>query len=129
MIQAASSLWLALALVLGAASPLTAAPPSVRHSGRVVAIDAQSGTLILDEVGPWRRESGRTVVTRLTIALTAETHVTAVFRVNAPGAFVGDFIEVALGAADLVPGDYVTADCVHERRGLRAVSVTVAELD
>lgn len=128
MIQIAASLLIALSLL--AASPATAAESTrMKHSGTVVSIDAARGVVVLAEVGPWRLQKGETVVTRRTIVLTPATKVDTFIRVNAPGAFAGDFIEVELDAADVSPGDFVTVDCLHERSRLVALRVTMAELE
>ncbi len=127
MIRLASSIL--LALVLGA-SVLTSAADTVRtssHSGAVVAIDPQGGVLIMEEVGPWRVEQGRIVVIRRTITLTSATRFNTFIRVDVPGRFGGDFLEVALDAEDITPGDFVTAQCRGERGKLVAVRVTMAE--
>jgi hypothetical protein len=121
---------LVLLLALGA-SPLTPAADAARtstHSGTVVALDPQGGVMIIEEIGPWRVEQGGTVVTRRTMALTPVTKFNTFIRVNVPGGFAGDFIEVTLDAEDMASGDFVTAECVHERRRLLAVRVTMAEL-
>ena len=128
MIRAVGSLLLIL-LVAGAAAPGSAAPAGARHSGMIVFIDAERGVLVLDEVGPWRVVNGRTVTTRLTIDLTRETRVNTFIRVDVPGRFAGDFLEVALDPADLTPGDVVTVDCLHEPGRLVAAAVTLAALD
>ena len=128
MIRLASSLLLALAL---GASVVTTAADAARtstYSGAVVALDPQGGVMIMEEVGPWRVEQGRTVVTRRTISLTSATTFNTFIRVDAPGRFAGDFIEVALDAEDITPGDFVTAECLNERGRLVAVRVTTAEV-
>jgi hypothetical protein len=127
MIGTAASILLALFLLLPSAPPAALAAPDTRHSGTIVAIDPQGGVMILEEIGPWGVDHGKTVVTRLTITLTALTKVNTFIRVNAPGAFAGDFIEVSLDVADVSPGDFATADCVHEHGRLIAPRVTVAE--
>jgi len=120
---------LALALVLGLApAGLTAdAARTTTHSGTVVAIDPEGGVLIIEELGPWRVEQGRTVVTRRTVVLTADTKFNTFIRVNVPGAFAGDFLEVALDADSITPGDFVTAECAPERGRLVGLRVTLAE--
>ncbi|HET7344027.1 MAG TPA: hypothetical protein VFL90_21365 [Methylomirabilota bacterium] len=128
MLAIVASLILSASL-LGVAPAPAADTPHVKHSGTVVAVDAQRGVLVLAEVGPWRLDHGETVVTRRTIVLTPATKVDALIRVSVPGGFVGDFLEVPLDAADLTPGDFVTVDCLHERGRLVALRVSVAELD
>jgi hypothetical protein len=128
MIRLASSLLLVLALSASAVTPAADAARTSTHSGAVVAIDPQGGVMIMEEVGPWRVERGRTVVTRRTISLTSATTFNSFIRVDVPGRFAGDFIEVALDAEDITPGDFVTAECLHERDRLVAVRVTRAEV-
>lgn len=128
MIRLASSLLLALALGASAMTPAADAARTSTHSGSVVAVDPQGGVLILEEVGPWRVEQGRTVVTRRTISLTSATTFNSFIRVDVPGRFAGDFIEVALDAEDITPGDFVTAECLQERGRLVALRVTLAEV-
>lgn len=128
MIRLASSLL--LALTLGASTVTLAAdvPRTSIYSGTVVAVDPQGGRMIMEEVGPWRMENGKTVVTPRTISLTSATTFNTFIRVDVPGRFAGDFIEVALDAEDITPGDFVTVECLRERGRLVAVRVTMAEL-
>ena len=128
MIRLASSLLLVLALSASAVTPAADAARTSTHSGAVLAIDPQGGVMIMEELGPWRVEQGRTVVTRRTISLTAATTLNTFIRVDVPGRFAGDFIEVALDAEDITPGDFVTAECLQVRGRLVAVRVTLAEL-
>jgi hypothetical protein len=117
-----------LVLVTAIATPAADAAQATRYSGTVTAVDPEGGVMVLEEVGPWRLDRGATVVTRRTIRLTASTKYNVFVRVDAPGAFAGDFIEVVLDVNDVAVGDFVTAECV--RRGDRpvALTVTVAEL-
>ena len=118
---------LTLAVAL-AASTAAGAAGTTRHSGTVLSIDPQRGVLVLGEIGPWRVKHGETVVTRRRISLTPETKFDVFVRVNVPGRFAGDYIEVALDPTDVAPGDFVTAECVREGGRLVARTVTVAEL-
>lgn len=68
-------------------------------------------------------------MTRRTVVVTPDTEFNTFIRVNAPGGFAGDFLEVALEAGDVTPGDFATAECVAERGRLVAVRVTVAETE
>jgi hypothetical protein len=115
----------ALALLSGgtasAASPL-------RHSGAVVRIDPLEGVLVIEEVGFWWVDRGETVVTRRTIGLRPTTRFRVFIRINVPDRYGGDFLEVALEATDIAPGDFVTAECVRERGRLVALTVTKAEM-
>ena len=131
MIQAAAGILVALSLLAASpTSPSSAANTArMKHSGTVISIDAERGVMVLAEVGPWRVRNGEMVVTRRTIRLTPATKVDTFIRVNVPGQFAGDFLEVPLDAADVTPGDFVTVDCLHERGRLIALRVTMAELE
>lgn len=128
MMRGASSLLLALVLAAGPVASVSDAANTTTHSGTVAAIDPQGGVLIIEEVGPWRLEQGTTVVTRRTISLTSQTKVNTFMRVDVPGRFGGDFLEVELAAEDISPGDFATAECVRQRGRLVAVRVTLAEV-
>jgi hypothetical protein len=129
MIRSASSLALALALGVLVAVPAADAARTTAYSGTVVAVDTQGSVLIVDEVGPWRLAQGQTVLTRRTVMVRPETTFNTFIRVNVPGGFPGDFLEVALDAEDVTPGDFVTAECFLERGRLVAVRVTIAEVN
>jgi hypothetical protein len=128
MTLGARSLTLTLALAAALTAGAAAAAGGTTYSGTVVAIDPREGVLVLDEVGPWRVEQGRTVLTRRTVHLTAETKFSSFIRVTVPGAFAGDFLEVELAADSVTPGDFATVECVQERGRLVALRVTLAEV-
>lgn len=121
--RAARSLLVALFL-LGA--PAADAADGPRYSGTIIVIDPGRGVMVIEEMGP--ASSGKVSVTRRTITLTARTKFNRFIRVNAPGAFAGDFIEVVLDADDVSPGEFATAECRLERGRLVAMTVTLAEL-
>lgn len=116
---------LGFAMMAGTAG---AADGTTRHSGTIVEIDAAAGGLVLEEVGPWRVVNGETVVDRVTIRLTDVTTFRSFIRVNVPGGYQGDFLEVALDAYDVTPGDYATVTSVHSGKTMTALSVAVAEI-
>jgi hypothetical protein len=126
MIRTASALALAWLLLV---APVVAAADDGRttFSGTIAAIDVQERVLLVDEVGPWRTAQDRTLTTRHTVLFTAHTKFNTFIRVNVPGAFAGDFIEVELDADSVTPGDFATVECVRERGRLVAVRVTLAE--
>ena len=115
MIRLVSSLLLVLALSASAMTPAADAARTSTHSGTVVAVDPQGGVMIMEEVGPWRVERGQTVVTRRIVSLTRATIFNSFIRVDVPGRFAGDFIEVALDAEDITPGDFVSATSMTPR--------------
>ena len=128
MVRMAGSLFLALALGLALIAPAADAAGATAYSGTIVSVDPRGGVLMLDEVGPWRVAQGKTVVTRRTIVVTSTTKFNTFIRVNVPGGFGGDFLEVALDIDDITIGDFVTAECVSEHGRLVALRVTLAEL-
>lgn len=99
-----------------------------RRSGRVMGIDDRVGMILIEEVGPWQVRKGVTQVRRHTIVVTPSTKIASHIRVNVPGRFAGDFIEVPLTLSDVSLGDFVTVECRRERGQLIAVSIAVAEL-
>jgi hypothetical protein len=99
-----------------------------RRSGRVLGIDDRVGMILIAEVGPWQVRNGVTQVTRHTIVVLPSTKIASYIRVNVPGRFDGDFIEVPLTLQDVSIGDFVTVECRRERGQLIASSIAVAEL-
>lgn len=121
-----------LSIVLGSllALPAFADAQQMKHSGSIVGIDRDRGTITLEEVGPWRVVRGATVVTTRTIVVTAATEFALVGRVDdGPSGFPGDFIEERLDPWDLRYDDFVTVDCLHRGSGLIALKITVAAPD
>jgi hypothetical protein len=104
-----------------------AAGADERRSGRVIAVDDRSGVIVIDEVGPWRVQKGVTQVTRHSIVVTPSTKITSHIRVNIPGRFQGDFLEVPFELGDVARGDFVTVECRREGGRLIASSIAVAE--
>jgi hypothetical protein len=81
-----------------------------RHSGTIRAVDQAAGTLVLDEVGPWRMAKSVAEVTPLTVALAPETEVLIVTRAEgvAPTGWPGDYIEMPSDGTALKLGEFVT---------------------
>lgn len=129
-VRVAMLVWMSLVAGLGLlpGDSSWAAGPE-RHSGTVVNLDLRESVLVIDEVGPWRVERGETVVTRRTIRYTPSTRFNVFIRIDVPDRFAGDFLEVELEPADITPGDFVTAECVRERAGLVALTVTLADTE
>jgi hypothetical protein len=110
------------------ASVVAAAPAgsaTVRHSGIVTSVDPASGTLTLQEMGPWK--SPATKVTQLSIALQPTTTVGLVERSTGvgDGGWPGAYVESPLKPADLRAGDFATVSTVHDGGRLVAVSIDV----
>src|SRR5262249_41896145 len=119
------------AILIGCLVALGLMTPSVRaderRSGRVLGIDDRVGMILIEEVGPWQGRKGATQVTRHALVVLPATKIASHIRVNAPGRFGGDFIEVPLTLRDVSIGDFVTVECRRERGQLIASSISVAE--
>jgi hypothetical protein len=118
---------MSIALVAGLAfAGASTAAETMKHSGSVVTVHEPSGTLVMHEVGPWMVRDGKTVLTTLTITLTADTEFAMASRATpeVPGT-LGAFVERPIGAWALYAGDFVTVDCRHEGKRLIATKVTV----
>ena len=124
--------WLTIAAALIAA--LTAAGAGdaqerMKHSGTIVAIDAEAGTIRLAEVGPWTVRGGETVITYRTIVVTPATEFAIVGRDHGTaGEWPGAFVESPLPRDGLYVDDWVTVDCVHEGARQIALKITVSEV-
>lgn len=119
--------WMIVGLILSAV-PAWAAGPT-RHSGILAAVNRDAGTLIVEEVGPWRVDQGETVTTQRTFAVTSETRFARVSRVpeleRAATGWLGDYVETSLGQWAASPGEFVTVEATREGSRLTAVKVTV----
>ena len=106
---------------------LPATAETTSHSGTIGAVDRAVGTIVLDEIGPWRVKGGATEITRRTITVTATTEFKLAERVRATGRGGGfwEFVEVALRPEELKTGDFVTVKVAHEGWRLTAVTVTL----
>jgi CBS domain-containing protein len=119
--------WLLNAVVFAlACADGAAGAGTVKHSGTVAAVDRAAGTMVLDEVGPWRVKDGVTQITRRTIVVPATTEVTVARRAEEPGGWLPrPFVEAPAGLGDLAPGQFVTVECRPEAARLIAVKVTI----
>ena len=118
-------------VLVGLAGPCWAQPAVTGHSGTVTAVDRAAGTITIEEIGPWRVEDGRTVVTPLTVRADGSTAWMRARRASGagPSGWDGEFMEAPQGAWEVKPGDYVTVEVSREGKRRVAVRVTVAELD
>ncbi len=99
-----------------------------RHSGVIVAVAPDAGTITVEEMGPWAGPSATPV--RWTIRLTPETRIELVVRAEEPataGGWRGDFTAVPLAPRELRPGDFVTVTGVAGGRAASSVSVVRPE--
>lgn len=121
---------LAFLVVAVVVAPVFAEGPTWKHSGTVLAVNPDTGTIVLGEVGPWARRNGETVVTERKILVTAETHYVMARRVDgAPSGFRRDFVEQPIEGTDLESGDYVTVECEHRGSRMIASKVTVVSFE
>jgi hypothetical protein len=106
-------------------SPLAQAAEGVKHTGIVVAVEADHGAITLEELGP--STGSQPALHRRSIALTPETTVLVVTRAEQPaaGGWPGGFGESPLARSDIKTGDYVTVTTESRHGKLVARSVEV----
>lgn len=108
--------------------PSWASAETTSHSGRIVAVDKEAGTIVLHEIGPWQVEKGVTQITTQTIAVSPLTEFKRVTRVPGPGptGWIGDFVEESLGAWQVKTGDFVTVHVQRQDDRPTALKIVVA---
>jgi hypothetical protein len=118
-------------LALSLAVPAWPQQAATRHSGSVVEVDQVAGAIVIDEIGPWRVEGGRTVVTRFTVKAEGSTAWARAQRVSGdgPSGWFGEFVVAPQGAWEVKPGDYLTIEVPREGKRPMALRVTVSEFD
>ena len=99
-----------------------------RHAGMVIAVDKARGTIVMGDMGPLL-SSGTSEITRYTMQVTPSTEFVRVRRASgvAPSGWFGDYVETALPAWDVKPGDFVAVTSAAEGKRLRAVKITVVD--
>lgn len=87
---------------------LAQATDEARHTGIVVAVQADRRGITLEEIGPWTGPTRGQV--RRSVALTPETTVVVVTRAERvpAGGWPGGFGETPAAPSHVKPGDYVT---------------------
>ena len=104
------------ALVLATAAE-AAAGTAEKYSGTIVALDVESGALILAAIGPFDVGTAATEIIERKFKLTRDTSYSVLVRVTTPTRLAEDVIEVPLMVADLTIGTFVTIDGTeHEGR-------------
>lgn len=113
------------ALLLGLGAGATEAAD---FSGTVAAVNRDTGTIVIAEIGPWQVKGGQTLVTERTIAVAPSTRFVAVRRSRdtGPSGFTGEFVDVPLDPWAVKQGDFVTVRAVKAGDRLTALTVTVA---
>jgi hypothetical protein len=129
--RSASMVSVLVLFVFALAVPGSAPAALARHSGTVVAVDEAAGTIVIEEMGPWRVKDGQTVIARFAAKANGSTAwVRARRAIGAgPSGWLGEFIEVPQDPWQVKPGDYVTIEVKRSGKGWMALRVTVAELD
>jgi FtsP/CotA-like multicopper oxidase with cupredoxin domain len=124
-----SCAWLLASALVALAAPGWAQGPQATHSGTVQALDRSAGTIVLDEVGPWKVKDGETVITRQTFAVTSTTQFVRVKRATEAGAaeWARDFVESPLAAWQVKEGDFVTITVKRDGPRATAARITVIE--
>jgi hypothetical protein len=114
-----------LVIVALGLSSLAQAGEGFKHTGLVVAVEADLGAITLEQIGP--STGSRPGHLRRSIALTPETTVLVVTRAEqaAAGGWPGGFSESPLARSDIKPGDYVTVTAESRNGKLVARSVEV----
>ena len=106
-----------------------AAGDTVMHSGIVTSVDAARGTLILQEMGPWKGPD--TNPTSVSIALQSTTIVEVVQRSTLGKArengWQRGYISSPMKADDLHAGEFANVSTVRDGRRLSAVSVEIVQ--
>jgi hypothetical protein len=105
------------------ATPLAQAAGDARHTGIVVAVQADHGGITVEEIGPWTGPARGHV--RRSVAVTPETTVLVVTRAEkAPaGGWPGGFSQTPLAPSEIKPGDYVTVTTARRNGTLIARSL------
>ena len=124
--------WLIVGLLVLLAPPAWAGP-TTRHSGILAAASRDAGTIVVEEVGPWRLSGGETVTTARTFAVTPETAFVRLTRAPerepAPSGWPGDYVETPVERWTPAPGDFVTVEASLDGARLIAVKITVVTLE
>lgn len=109
------------------ALPVWAEAPTTSHSGIIMAVNKAAGTIVLGEIGPWRVKDGATEITERTIAVTPATQFKQVKRTPGagPAGWIGELVEVRLGAWEVKKGDFVTVEVRREGQRLSALAIVV----
>jgi hypothetical protein len=105
--------------------PLAQATEGARHTGIVVAVQADHRGITLEEIGPWTGPKHGQL--RRSIAVTPQTTLLVVTRAEqaAGGGWPGGFSAAPIAPSDIEPGDYVTITTESRNGELIARSLEV----
>ena len=115
-----------LPLLVGVSLVVSAhAADDVKHSGRIVAVQAAGRSITLEEIGPWDGLQAR--VTELSVVVTPATKIKGVTRANKrdPSGWRGGFMEFPMAIPELRPGDFVTVSVRKHGLSVAADSIEV----
>jgi hypothetical protein len=118
----------AVVLVLALAGTPSVGAQVVKHAGSLLDVDADGGTIMLAEFGPWRIDTETRLITVRSIVVTPETDFGLVYRTTDPSTDPPD--DVVVEEAErwaIYPGDFVIVDCVH--RDGRAIALRIIVTD
>jgi hypothetical protein len=113
-------------VLAGAAFAATETSAVRKHSGVIVAVAPNAGTITVDEMGPWAGPNSTPV--RETVAITSSTTIQLDSRsagTGGPGGWPGGFQASPLRASELRPGDFATVTIEQSRGGPVAASIAV----
>lgn len=101
------------------------AADEVKHSGRIVSIQADGPSITLEEIGPW--DGRQAWATEVSIVVTPATEIKGVTRSSTrdPGGWRGGFMESPMVISDLRPGDFVTVSVRKHGQSVAADSIEV----
>lgn len=99
-----------------------------RHAGVVVAVDKAAGTIVVGDMGPML-PGGESKIAQYTMAVTPSTEFVRVKRAAgaAPSGWLNDYVETALPAWDVKPGDWVAAIAEKDNQRLKATKIMVVD--
>lgn len=121
--------WIFSLTVVASAVPGWSGAREGRYPGTVVAVDQAVGTIVVEGMGPWRVKEGATQFERRTFAVTHATEFVRLERASgtAPSGWTRDFVESALPAWDVKPGDWVIVTLEPDGKRPTAVKIDVWE--
>ncbi len=111
---------LLLTLVLAGSWAAALAASSTRHSGTVLKVEPQAGTLVLEEMGA----AGK--IQQLKVSVPAQARVVLSERIpdNQVTDLQNPFKETTIGLSDIRPGDFVVVELKGEANQAGSVTVT-----
>ena len=117
-------LLLTITAPVGAATSKEPAMAMPAHSGRIADIQPAAATLVLEEMGPWKRAGTRP--TSLTLVVTPRTTVEMIHRsAVSPAGWHGGYVGTPVHISALHRGDFVTVHVARRGRELVAASIDI----